>query len=159
MTQNLIRTKWKFVVDCEDDETHAISGVLGQAGDRGECEEFVDHEVQYQRVHGRTVFNVEAGELCARCEGEGTIPAGNGGRVICQGCGGHLGPIAPFARWRIGGQSNLGAKAVEQNPGSINESVRREYQRGLRKESPEGLRERARKSWVTRRLKPQISGR
>jgi len=50
--------------------------------------------------------------------GEGTISAGENGRVICQGCGGHLGPTAPFARWGIGRRSNLGAKAVEKNLGS-----------------------------------------
>ena len=29
--------------------------------------------------------------------GEGKIPAGNGGQVICDGCGGHLGPISSLA--------------------------------------------------------------
>jgi hypothetical protein len=101
MTQNAIATKWRFVVDFEDDETKEISGILGHAHDREECEALVEEEVQYQRSQGRTVFNAEAGEACAQCNGEGQIPAGNDGRVICPGCGGHLGPLAPFARLEI----------------------------------------------------------
>ena len=30
MTQDALRTKWKFVVEFEDEETHEISGTIGQ---------------------------------------------------------------------------------------------------------------------------------
>jgi hypothetical protein len=38
MTQDALRTKWKFVVEFEDEETHEISGTIGQADTREECE-------------------------------------------------------------------------------------------------------------------------
>jgi hypothetical protein len=94
MTQVAIVTKWKFVVEFEDWETGEISGTTGQASTREECEGLIEYDTQYHADHGRTVLNVEACEICAECEGEGQIPAGNGGRVICQACGGHLGPIS-----------------------------------------------------------------
>lgn len=97
MTQTAILTKWKFVVEFEDDETKEISGTLGQADTREECEAYIENEVQYLCSHGKTPVNTEAGEVCAKCHGEGKISAGNDGQVICQACGGHLGPITPFA--------------------------------------------------------------
>ena len=94
MTQIAIATKWKFVVEFEDLETGEISGTIGQADTREECEGLIEYDMQYHNDYGRTVVNVEAGEICAACEAEGQIPIGNGGRVICQACGGHLGPIS-----------------------------------------------------------------
>jgi DnaJ-class molecular chaperone len=101
MTQAAIVTKWKFIVEFEDDESKEISGTLGQADTQEECEASIEDEVQYHRSHGRTTVNLEAGEVCAACGGDGHIPAGNGGQVICQACGGHLGPITPFIHLRI----------------------------------------------------------
>jgi hypothetical protein len=99
MTQNAIATKWRFVVDFEDDETQEISGTVGHASDREECETYIEDEVQYQCSHGRTPFNAEAGEVCAKCDGEGKISGRNDERVICQACGGHIGPITPFSSY------------------------------------------------------------
>ena len=94
MTQIAIVTKWKFVVEFEDRETGEISGTTGQADTREECEGLIEYDMQYHTDCGRTIVNAEAGEICAECEGEGRIPIGNGGQVICQACGGHLGPIS-----------------------------------------------------------------
>ena len=94
MTQIAIATKWKFVVEFEDHETGEISGTIGQAGTREECEGLIEYDMQYHSDHGRTVVDVEASEICAECEGEGQIPTGNGGRIICQACDGHLGSIS-----------------------------------------------------------------
>jgi hypothetical protein len=96
MTQNAIPTKWRFIVEFEDDESRELSGTIGQADTFEECEASMADEALYHRSRGRTVVNLEIGELCAECDGEGQIPAGNGGRVICQACGGNLGPISPF---------------------------------------------------------------
>jgi hypothetical protein len=98
MTQNVIPTKWKFIIEFEDDESREISGTIGQADTYEECEASMEDEAFYLRSRGRTVVNLEIGELCAECEGEGQIPAGNDGRVICQACGGNLGPISPFVQ-------------------------------------------------------------
>jgi hypothetical protein len=94
MTQTAIHTKWKFVVEFEDDETQEISGTIGQADTREECEGLLEYDMEYHRSHGRTVVNAEAAEVCAKCEGEGKIASGNGGRVGCDACGGRLGPIS-----------------------------------------------------------------
>jgi hypothetical protein len=94
MTQVAISTQWKFVVEFEDEETKEISGTIGQADTLEECEGLIEYDRQYHRSHGRIVVNVEAAEICAHCEGEGKIPAGNGGEVICGVCGGHHGPIS-----------------------------------------------------------------
>ena len=98
MTQIAIATKWKFVVEFEDQETGEISGTIGQADSLEECEGLMDYDTEYHRDQGRTVFNAEAGEICAECEGEGLIPIGNGGRIVCEACGGHLGPISKMMR-------------------------------------------------------------
>jgi hypothetical protein len=94
MTQIAIATKWKFVVEFEDQETNEISGTTGQASTLEECEGLIEYDTQFHHHHGRTVVNVEVCEICAECEGEGQRTTWNGGRVICQACGGHLGPIS-----------------------------------------------------------------
>jgi hypothetical protein len=94
MTQLAIATKWKFVVEFEDRETGEISGTIGQADTREECEGLIEDDMDYHSDQGRTIVNAEAREVCAECEGEGQIPAGNGGRVICPACNGYLGPIS-----------------------------------------------------------------
>jgi hypothetical protein len=99
MTQIEILTKWKFIVEFEDEETKEMSGTIGQAESRDECEGLIEYEMQYHGSHGKTVLDVEAAEICAECEGEGKIPAGNGGQIICHACGGHLGPISVFTLW------------------------------------------------------------
>jgi hypothetical protein len=38
MIGNAIHTKWKFIVEFENEETGAIEGKLGEAADRDECE-------------------------------------------------------------------------------------------------------------------------
>jgi len=98
MTQNAVPTKWKFIVEFEDDETREISGTTAEADTQEECGGAIEDLVQYHRSRGRTVVNAEAWEVCARCEGEGLIPSGNDGRVICEACGGHLGSVSPFVQ-------------------------------------------------------------
>jgi hypothetical protein len=96
MTQNTIPTKWRFIVEFEDNESRELAGTIGQAETYEECEASMEDEALYHRSRGRTVVNLEIGELCAACDGEGQIPAGNAGRIICQACGGNLGPISQF---------------------------------------------------------------
>ena len=90
MIQDALRTKWKFVVEFEDEETHEISGTIGQTHTREECEGLLEFDMQHHHSHGRNVLNAEAAEVCAKCEGEGKIAAMNGGLVICDACGGAL---------------------------------------------------------------------
>jgi hypothetical protein len=97
MTQTAILTEWKFVVEFEDEESREISGVIGKADTLEECEGAIEDEIQDQISQGRTIVNAEAVELCAVCEGEGKIPAGDDGEIICDACGGHLGSIAILA--------------------------------------------------------------
>ena len=97
MTQTAILTEWKFVVEFEDEESREISGIIGKADTLEECEGAIEDEIQYQVSQGRTIVNAEAVELCAGCEGEGKIRAGDGGEIICHSCGGHLGSIAILA--------------------------------------------------------------
>jgi hypothetical protein len=94
MTQTAILTKWKFVVEFEDEETKEVSGTIGQADSREQCEGLVEYDTEFHNSHGRIVVNAEAAEICARCDGEGIVPAGNKGRIICDACGGHLGAIS-----------------------------------------------------------------
>jgi hypothetical protein len=94
MAQSAVVTKWKFVVEFEDDETKEISGTIGQADTREECEGLIEHDIQYHRSHERTVIRTEAVEICAQCGGDGKIPLGNGRQLICQVCRGHPGPIS-----------------------------------------------------------------
>jgi hypothetical protein len=42
MTQDALRTKWKFVVEFEDEETHEISGTIGQADTREDARDFLN---------------------------------------------------------------------------------------------------------------------
>ena len=70
MTQDAFRTKWKFVVEFEDEETNEISGTIGQADTWEQCEGFLEYDMQYHDSHGRIVLNAEAAEVCAKCEGE-----------------------------------------------------------------------------------------
>ena len=72
------RTKWKFVVEFEGEETNEISGTIGQADTLEQCKGLLEYDMQYHS-HGRIVLNAEAAEVCAKCEGEGKIAAMNGG--------------------------------------------------------------------------------
>jgi len=94
MAQSAAVTKWKFVVEFEDDETKEISGSIGQADTREECEGLIEDDFQYHHSHERTVIQTEAVEICGQCEGNGKISTGNSRQVICEACGGHLGPIS-----------------------------------------------------------------
>jgi hypothetical protein len=47
---NLNHTKWKFIVEFEDEETGAIAGTLGEAPDRDECQVLIQEEMEYQRL-------------------------------------------------------------------------------------------------------------
>ena len=94
MTQIAFATKWKFVVEFEEQEMGEISGTIGQADTREECEALVEYDMQYHTDWGRTIVNAEASAICTECEGEGQIPIGNDGRIICHACSGHLGPIS-----------------------------------------------------------------
>jgi hypothetical protein len=126
MVRSAVVTKWKFVVEFEDDETKEISGTIGQADTREECEGLIEHDVQYHRSHGRTVIQTEAVEICAQCGGDGKVPAGDGGQLICAACGGHFGPISkstssgattPKVKGRLLGHfPSLGRSAVHLRP-------------------------------------------
>jgi hypothetical protein len=94
MTQYAFRTKWKFLVEFEDEESKEISGTIGEADTREECEGLLEYDMEYHDSHGRTVLNAEASEVCAECEGEGIRAAKNGGVEICGACGGFLGPLS-----------------------------------------------------------------
>ena len=96
MSQSVIPSKWKFIVEFEDEETQEISGTIGQASSREECEELIDYDMQHHIVRGRIIVNAEAAEICARCDGEGKLAAGNG-FVICDACGGHIGAISKLS--------------------------------------------------------------
>ena len=63
MTQDAFRTKWKFVVEFEDEETNEISGTIGQAVTREECEGLLEYDMEYHNSHGRIVLNAEAAEV------------------------------------------------------------------------------------------------
>ena len=95
-----IHTKWKFIVEFEDEETGAIAGTLGEAPDRDECEELIEEEMEYQRLRGYIRVTAEAVELCEQCEGEGSIPVEDGIVSICDACGGRIGILSSFKRGR-----------------------------------------------------------
>jgi hypothetical protein len=97
MRQIAIRTKWKFIVEFEDEETREIAGTIGRAGTREECEALIVDEVQEQRSLGRFVVNAEAAEICAQCDGEGGILVEDDIVAICDGCGGRIGPLSRFS--------------------------------------------------------------
>ena len=97
MIANAIHTKWKFIVEFEDEDTGAIEGTLGEAADRDECEFLVEDEMEYQRLRGYIRVTAEAVELC---EGEGSIPVEDGIVSICDACGGRIGILSTFKRGR-----------------------------------------------------------
>jgi hypothetical protein len=94
MSQDLFPTKWKFIVDFEDEDTREVSGTIGQSDTQEECEHLLECDIEYHHSHGRIVLNAEAVEVCANCEGEGKISTANAHPDICQVCGGQLGPLA-----------------------------------------------------------------
>ena len=100
MIANAIHTKWKFIVEFEDEETGEIAGTLGEAADRDECEVLVEDEMEYQRLRGYIRVTAEAVELCEQCEGEGSIPVKDGIVSICDACGGRVGILSTFKRGR-----------------------------------------------------------
>ena len=126
MVQSAAVTKWKFVVEFEDDETKEVSGTIGQADTREECAGLIEHDVQYHHSRERTVIQTEAVEICAQCEGIGIISTGDGRQVICEACGGHLGPISKSSsscgtairakRQLLGHFPGLGRRAVHLQP-------------------------------------------
>jgi hypothetical protein len=126
MVQSAAVTKWKFVVEFEDDETKEVSGTIGQADTREECAGLIEHDVQYHHSRERTVIQTEAVEICAQCEGIGKISTGDGRQVICEACGGHLGPISKSSsscgtairakRQLLGHFPGLGRRAVHFQP-------------------------------------------
>jgi hypothetical protein len=94
-----VRTKWRFLVEFEDEQTGVVSGSLGETGTREECEGLIDHEVEHQVECGERIVNIEAGELCSECNGNGAILAEDGGFVLCPACDGYLGPISAVKHW------------------------------------------------------------
>ena len=94
MMQDTFRTKWKFVVEFEDEETREVSGTIGQADTREECEGLLEYELDEHNRRRQCVLNAEAVEVCANCQGEGKIADKNGGMDMCGACGGRLGPVA-----------------------------------------------------------------
>jgi hypothetical protein len=98
MIANAIHTKWKFIVEFEDEETGTIEGTLGEAADRDECELLVEDDMEYQRLRGYIRVTAEAVELCEQCEGEGSIPVEDGIVSICDACGGRIGILSTFKR-------------------------------------------------------------
>src|ERR1700737_5462600 len=115
MIANAIHTKWKFIVEFEDEETGEITGTLGEAADRDECEVLVEDEMEYQRLRGYIRVTAEAVELCEQCEGEGSIPVEDDIVSICDACGGRIGTRLGFRRWgsaeMISTQTHLRADA------------------------------------------------
>ena len=93
-----LHTKWKFIVEFEDEETQEIAGTLGEAATREECEALIEEEVQYQLSRGSIGVTAEAVELCVQCEGEGSIPVEDDIVSICDACGGRIGALASFRR-------------------------------------------------------------
>jgi hypothetical protein len=82
MTQIAFPTKWKFIVEYEDDETKEVSGILGQADTYEECEALIEHESQE-----RFVVNIEAWEVCAERNEEGkTLTSGSSVSVNRRFC-------------------------------------------------------------------------
>ena len=100
MIAQAIHTKWKFIVEFEDEETGEIAGTLGEAADRAECEALVEEEMEYQRLRGFIHMTAEAVELCEQCEGEGSIPVEDDILSICDACGGRIGVLSTFKQGR-----------------------------------------------------------
>ncbi len=83
------------------------SATIGQAETREECEALIEYDFDYHRLRGHEIVDAEACEICAECDGEGLIAAGNDGQVICPACDGHHGPL----RKDQGRLSSLSARA------------------------------------------------
>jgi hypothetical protein len=121
MTQIAVWTKWKFIVQSEDEETGEPSATIGQAETREECEALIEYDFDYHRLRGHEIVDAEVCEICAECDGEGLIAAGNDGQVICPACDGHHGPLvrikvdqAPFRRARLWARVRRPQEAVFQ---------------------------------------------
>jgi hypothetical protein len=95
MTQVGAPTKWRYIVECQDNESGSIYVIIGSANDREECEGRASQEVGYQRDLYRHVVNAEACELCQECEGDGVVLSSepSAHRTRCGACDGHLGPF------------------------------------------------------------------
>ncbi len=108
-----IRTKWKFIVEFEDEETQKIAGTIGRAGTREECEMLIEGEVQERRSLGCVVINAEAAEFCAQCEGEGSIPVEDNVVAICDFCGGWIGSVSRIGPryWKTSSASGVSKKS------------------------------------------------
>jgi hypothetical protein len=100
MIANAIHTKWKFIVEFENEETGVIAGILGEAADREECEMLVEEEMRCQRLGGYIRVTAEAVELCAQCKGAGSTPVEEDIVSICDACGGRIGVLSTFKRGR-----------------------------------------------------------
>jgi hypothetical protein len=94
MTFRVLQTRWKYFVGIEDHTTGLLTGFCGQADTEEYCQALVEHQCQQIRGPEIRVVSVEIGELCASCEGEGFVSAGNDGRVLCDDCGGHQGILS-----------------------------------------------------------------
>ena len=73
MTQDTFRSKWKFVVELEDEETNEISGTIGQADTWEQCEGLLEYDMQYHDSYGRIVLNAEAAKVCASVRVKGKL--------------------------------------------------------------------------------------
>src|SRR6202171_5391131 len=91
-----IHTKWKFIVEFENEESQEIAGTLGHAATRDECEALIEEEMQYQLSRGGIGGTAKAVELCAQCEGEGSIPVEDDIVSIRDACGGRIGTLSSF---------------------------------------------------------------
>lgn len=94
MSQSPIPARWKFIVEYEDEQTQEISGTIGQANSRDECESLIEDDIAYHIIRGRVIVNAEAAAVCAKCDGEGKLAAANGDLIVCDVCAGHIGPIS-----------------------------------------------------------------
>jgi hypothetical protein len=123
MIANAIHTKWKFIVEFEDEETGAIAGTLGEAPDRDECQVMIEEEMEYQRLRGYIRVTAEAVELCEQCEGEGSIPVEDGIVSICDACGGHSLEFQARPRRRDGIHATASARSLLELVGSLLRSM------------------------------------
>jgi hypothetical protein len=92
MDTKRLPTRWLYVMDYLDEDTGTVTGGVGSADDRDECEGVVRHETLFYQRQGLTVLRGEACELCRGCEGGGLIDE-NGAPRQCPQCGGFTGPF------------------------------------------------------------------
>ena len=59
MTQIAVWTKWKFIVQSEDEETGEPSATIGQAETREECEALIEYDFDYHRLRGHEIVDAE----------------------------------------------------------------------------------------------------